>query len=237
MRHLRLLPMAVVLPSAVLAAVGAGALVAALGSGGGGDRAPRPGPSSPGSCVARVARATSSASIAAARHAGATARAQESATRSAAGTGPDGRPRRATATITVPVSVTERASVTVREDVTQTAAFQQKQIVIQDEGSQLVAALIGQTDHEGSRILDCCAAPGGKTLAMADRNPSASITALELHPHRARLMRKLLEGNPSMHIDTVIGDARTKCCHAPMVETSLPNGRTPRQRSVDGQTD
>lgn len=94
-------------------------------------------------------------------------------------------------------------------DVTQTAAFQQKQIVIQDEGSQLVAALIGQTDHEGSRILDCCAAPGGKTLAMADRNPSASITALELHPHRARLMRKLLEGNPSMHIDTVIGDART----------------------------
>jgi 16S rRNA (cytosine967-C5)-methyltransferase len=63
------------------------------------------------------------------------------------------------------------------------------QAVIQDEASQLVAALIGR----GSRILDCCAAPGGKTLAMADQNPDATITAVELHPHRARLLQKLLQ--------------------------------------------
>jgi 16S rRNA (cytosine967-C5)-methyltransferase len=62
------------------------------------------------------------------------------------------------------------------------------QAVIQDEASQLVAALVGR----GSRILDCCAAPGGKTLAMADYNPDATITAVELHPHRARLLQKLL---------------------------------------------
>jgi 16S rRNA (cytosine967-C5)-methyltransferase len=62
------------------------------------------------------------------------------------------------------------------------------QAVIQDEASQLVAALVGR----GSRILDGCAAPGGKTLAMADSNPDATITAVELHPHRARLLQKLL---------------------------------------------
>jgi len=78
-------------------------------------------------------------------------------------------------------------------DVTKTKAFRAGQIVIQDEASQLVAALVGPAVlGEGANILDCCAAPGGKTLAIADRNPAAAITALELHPHRARLLQKLL---------------------------------------------
>jgi len=71
-------------------------------------------------------------------------------------------------------------------NVTQTKAFDQKLIVIQDEASQLVAAIVGS----GSRFLDCCAAPGGKTLAIADRNPAAKIVAVELHAHRARLLKE-----------------------------------------------
>jgi len=78
-------------------------------------------------------------------------------------------------------------------DITKTAAFRAGLCVIQDEASQLVAALVG----EGSNILDCCAAPGGKTQAIADRNPYANIAAIELHPHRARLLRKLLRGDPN----------------------------------------
>jgi len=73
-------------------------------------------------------------------------------------------------------------------DISKTRALHTGSAVIQDEASQLVAALVGR----GSRILDCCAAPGGKTLAMADRNPDAKITAVELHPHRARLLQRLL---------------------------------------------
>ena len=72
-------------------------------------------------------------------------------------------------------------------DIPKTQAFRTGQIVVQDEASQLVAALVG----DGSNILDCCAAPGGKTLAIADHNPAAAITAVELHPHRARLLQKL----------------------------------------------
>lgn len=68
------------------------------------------------------------------------------------------------------------------------SAFRSGMFVIQDEASQLIAALVGQ----GERILDCCAAPGGKTLAILDANPSASLVALDLHPHRARLLRTLL---------------------------------------------
>ena len=73
-------------------------------------------------------------------------------------------------------------------DITRTAAFRDGLCVIQDEASQLVAALVGQ----GTHVLDCCAAPGGKTLAMADRNLGADVVAAELHPHRARLLQRLI---------------------------------------------
>jgi 16S rRNA (cytosine967-C5)-methyltransferase len=79
--------------------------------------------------------------------------------------------------------------------------FQEGLIAIQDEASQLVAALVGS----GSRILDCCAAPGGKTSILADRNPKANIVAVELHPHRARLLRKLVRAG---NVTIVSADAR-----------------------------
>jgi 16S rRNA (cytosine967-C5)-methyltransferase len=72
--------------------------------------------------------------------------------------------------------------------ITRTRAFQEGRVHIQDEASQLVALLVGK----GSSILDCCAAPGGKTRILANRNSAALILAIELHPHRARLLKKLV---------------------------------------------
>src|SRR3984885_8970885 len=63
---------------------------------------------------------------------------------------------------------------------------------IQDEGSQLVAELAGR----GSAILDCCAAPGGKTAILAERNPTATITACDISPRRLKAMEALLAGHP-----------------------------------------
>ena len=71
-------------------------------------------------------------------------------------------------------------------DLTNSNAFREGRVMIQDEGSQLVALLVGN----GTRILDCCAAPGGKTALLAARNPNAEIIAAEIHPHRADLLRK-----------------------------------------------
>jgi 16S rRNA (cytosine967-C5)-methyltransferase len=84
-------------------------------------------------------------------------------------------------------------------NVSGTRAFAEGRVAIQDEASQLVALLVGK----GSKILDCCAAPGGKTRVLAERNPEASIIALELHPHRARLLRKLV---PASNVEVIPSD-------------------------------
>ena len=52
-----------------------------------------------------------------------------------------------------------------RENITQTKAFQDGLVEVQDEGSQLIAAIMGI--HPGQTILDLCAGAGGKTLALA----------------------------------------------------------------------
>ena len=86
-------------------------------------------------------------------------------------------------------------------DVTKTQPYADARIAIQDEASQLVAALVGK----GSRILDCCAAPGGKTWSIADRNPDATIVAVELHSRRAELVRKRVSAS---NVRVVVGDIR-----------------------------
>lgn len=86
-------------------------------------------------------------------------------------------------------------------DITHTRAFRENRLAIQDEASQLVSLLVGR----GLSILDCCAAPGGKTRALAERNPNARIVAMELHPHRARMLRNLVTAN---HVHVISADAR-----------------------------
>jgi 16S rRNA (cytosine967-C5)-methyltransferase len=85
-------------------------------------------------------------------------------------------------------------------DVTQTRAYREGRVFIQDEASQLVAALVGK----GSRLLDCCAAPGSKTSALAARNPAAEIIAAEIHPHRAELLRQRVR---AANVQVITADA------------------------------
>ena len=80
----------------------------------------------------------------------------------------------------------------------------------QDEGSQLVAELAG----EGRTILDCCAAPGGKTAILAERNPEARIVAGDISHARLAQMRRNFARDPST--------ARIECLE--MDATSLPFG-------------
>ena len=71
-------------------------------------------------------------------------------------------------------------------DISGTAAFREGRVRIQDEGSQLVAELVPR----GHRILDSCAAPGGKTLILAERNPNARVVACEASASRLAQLQK-----------------------------------------------
>ena len=73
-------------------------------------------------------------------------------------------------------------------DVTKTAAFREGRVRIQDEGSQVIAELVPR----GRKILDCCAAPGGKTLILGERNPEAEIVACDGSHQRLGFLRTRL---------------------------------------------
>lgn len=61
-----------------------------------------------------------------------------------------------------------------------------RRLVAQDEASQLIGLLA-----RGTTILDCCAAPGGKSTIAREQNPVALIVSADLHLHRVKLMREL----------------------------------------------
>ncbi len=63
--------------------------------------------------------------------------------------------------------------------------------MVQDRSSQALLAYA----REGpvTRILDACAAPGGKSTALSLRHPGALLTALEVHPKRAARLRQTLQ--------------------------------------------
>jgi 16S rRNA (cytosine967-C5)-methyltransferase len=97
-----------------------------------------------------------------------------------------------------PAAIVQNAWQVLRGDISATRAYREHKIAVQDEGSQLVGLLA-----QGTSILDCCAAPGGKSAIATEHNPSAFIVSMDLHVHRVGLMRQL---NPSL--TALAADAR-----------------------------
>lgn len=80
------------------------------------------------------------------------------------------------------------------------------EIYLQDEASQLVAD--GMEVKRGERVLDLCAAPGGKTTLMADRaNDSASIVAVDRSATRMATVISTMELHGLKSITPLILDA------------------------------
>ena len=86
-------------------------------------------------------------------------------------------------------------------------------VAVQDEGSQVVAtAMVAAQDvAQGERWLDMCSGPGGKTalLGALAGEYGATVDALELHKHRAKLVRQSTRALPSGVVRVYVGDGRT----------------------------
>ncbi|MGI9197604.1 MAG: RsmB/NOP family class I SAM-dependent RNA methyltransferase [Candidatus Nanopelagicales bacterium] len=88
------------------------------------------------------------------------------------------------------------------------AAVRQGRAGVQDEGSQLVALALANAPIDGrdGSWVDLAAGPGGKAalLAALAEQRGAVLTAVEQHPHRAELVRRVV-GAPHR---VIVGDGR-----------------------------
>lgn len=98
-------------------------------------------------------------------------------------------------------------------NVTASAAFRAGLYTVQDEASQLVTLYCAPAAN--ARILDLCAAPGGKTTALAEAAPDGHVDALDRIPRKtARItdaVRRLGLGNVAVYT----GDAAGRLSFAP----------------------
>jgi len=79
-----------------------------------------------------------------------------------------------------------------RGSITRTEVFRRGAISIQDEASQIIPLLLEASSSH--RVLDLCAAPGGKTAILARLASSHSLlVAADLHAHRLRAMHDQFE--------------------------------------------
>ncbi|HAJ92881.1 MAG TPA: 16S rRNA (cytosine(967)-C(5))-methyltransferase [Gammaproteobacteria bacterium] len=78
-------------------------------------------------------------------------------------------------------------------------------VSVQDGAAQLAAGLLDL--HPGQRVLDACAAPGGKTAHILESEPGlAMVTAVDVDPRRLTRIGENLS-RLSLHADLVEGDA------------------------------
>lgn len=103
-------------------------------------------------------------------------------------------------------------------DMERLPAFAEGRCTVQDAAARLAAIAAGP--KPGDRVLDVCAAPGGKSFAMAmEMENRGEIRACDIHPHKL----KLIEG----------GAARLGVT---IVRTALADGRE-RHAAWEGQAD
>jgi 16S rRNA (cytosine967-C5)-methyltransferase len=76
----------------------------------------------------------------------------------------------------------------------------------QDAGSQLVPFLLDARPYH--RVVDVCAAPGGKATVTSEMVPEGSVIALDRRPARVRLLRAIATRLSARNVHAVVGDGR-----------------------------
>ena len=59
---------------------------------------------------------------------------------------------------------------------------------VQSLSSMAVARICANLLKDGDRFIDCCAAPGGKSVYVKQLRPDVNVTSCDIHPHRVELI-------------------------------------------------
>ena len=91
---------------------------------------------------------------------------------------------------------------------------------VQDEASQLVGAAVAAV--AGERVLDACAAPGGKTTAIAaDMQDRGLVVAADVRQKRVRLLADTIQASGASRIRVVQANAAQALPFAPLFDRVL----------------
>jgi 16S rRNA (cytosine967-C5)-methyltransferase len=97
------------------------------------------------------------------------------------------------------------------------AAAEQGIAAVQDEASQLVGWFAA--DAGGTRVLDTCASPGGKTVMIAARmNGDGLLVASDVRDRRMALLRRTIESSGATNVRLVQTDLLTPLPFAPVFD-------------------
>ena len=102
----------------------------------------------------------------------------------------------------------------------QTTIASEHLFFVQDEASQLVAAVVGAAP--GERVLDVCAAPGNKTTAMAvEVGDGGLIVAADVRAKRVRLLADTLRASGATRVLVVRANAAEPLPFGPVFDCVL----------------
>ncbi|MFC3882625.1 16S rRNA (cytosine(967)-C(5))-methyltransferase RsmB [Bacillus songklensis] len=88
-----------------------------------------------------------------------------------------------------------------------TEAFRRGMFTVQDESSMLVAHAVGAA--EGDKVLDSCAAPGGKTTHIAEKlYHTGAVVSLDIHDHKVKLINEQVERLQLPNVTAIAMDSR-----------------------------
>lgn len=84
--------------------------------------------------------------------------------------------------------------------------LESKRFYFQDTASQMISIIAARFARE--RVLDCCAAPGTKSVTLSLSNPSLTVYANDIHPRRMALMADFIHQYGLTGIRSMVSDSK-----------------------------